>query len=618
MKFLAPLAFAFAATIPVVILFYLLKRKRVMKLTSSTLLWQRFLAETQANAPFQKLRHNWLLVLQILMLLLAVLALARPYYTGNARSTRLRVLVLDASASMQATDEKPTRFEKARAAALKWVEGMGDGEQMMVLLAGARTEVKQSPTSDKLALRRALESCQPTDGPTRLAEALSTAGAFTFEQRGEETVTSGEIHLFSDGAIPDVAEFANKNLPLVYHRIGSGAENIGLSSLDVRANPDNLNQRAIFASIANPTTNDQTVEVELRFDNAAVESRTVQLPPTNTTPLVFVAEQSRDGIFTVALNTKDQLAADNQGSVASLLPRPVNVLLVTRGNRFLEKALRPLPNVHLTTAPVLTDNAPGFDVVVLDNVEPMTWPKGNVLAINITPTNLFSASSRVEAPAIVDWKNTHPLLRFVNFDNVFVNDALAVKPPTWGVPLVESAQTPLIIAGEVNRQRVVWVGFDTLLSTWPLRISFPIFLQNTLDWLNPASGHGGQLTIKAGETFRYPIGEHAKEAQVTLPNGNTREIAVEPNAREIIFGDTVQQGIYRLRAGTNDVRFCVNLMDAAETDIRPRDELPIGKFGAGLAANKTVRANAELWRWLALAGLAVLMFEWWWYHKRTA
>ena len=79
MNFLSPVAFAFAAAIPVVIVFYLLKRKRVVKLVSSTLLWQKFLADTQASAPFQKLRKNWLLYLQILLLLLAVLALARPY-----------------------------------------------------------------------------------------------------------------------------------------------------------------------------------------------------------------------------------------------------------------------------------------------------------------------------------------------------------------------------------------------------------------------------------------------------------------------------------------------------------------------------------------------------------
>ena len=44
MNFLSPLAFAFAAALPVVVVFYLLKRKRVTRLVPSTLLWERFLA----------------------------------------------------------------------------------------------------------------------------------------------------------------------------------------------------------------------------------------------------------------------------------------------------------------------------------------------------------------------------------------------------------------------------------------------------------------------------------------------------------------------------------------------------------------------------------------------
>ena len=234
MSFLAPIAFVFGIALPVVVVFYLLKRKRVMKLVASTLLWQKFLADTQASAPFQRLRHNWLLLLQLLMLALVVFALARPFFTGNARETRLRVIILDGSASMQATDEKPSRFEKARADALKWVDGLRDGEQMMVLLASASTEVKQSPTTDKAALRRALQTCAPSDAPTRLADALKTAGAFTFEKRGEETVTTGEIHLFSDGAAPDLEDVANKNLPLVYHRVGESGNNAGIIRIGVR------------------------------------------------------------------------------------------------------------------------------------------------------------------------------------------------------------------------------------------------------------------------------------------------------------------------------------------------------------------------------------------------
>ena len=73
---------------------------------------------------------------------------------------------------------------------------------------------------------------------------------------------------------------------------------------------------------------------------------------------------------------------------------------------------------------------------------------------------------------------------------------------------------------------------------------------------------------------------------------------------------------YRVKAGTNEVVFCVNLLDSNESNIAPRDELPIGKY-AKVTATTIKRANMELWRWIAAAGLMVLLFEWWWYHKRT-
>jgi Ca-activated chloride channel homolog len=617
MKFFAPIAFWFALTLPVVVVFYLLKRKRNMRLVSSTLLWQKFLSETQANAPFQRLRHNWLLVFQLLLLALAVFALARPYFAGQAKNTGLRVLVLDGSASMQATDEKPNRFEKARAEALKWADGLKGNERMMILYAGAKTEVKQSPTSDKLALRRALQSCSVSDSPTRLAEALKTAAAFTFEKRGEEEVVSGDIHLFSDGAAPDLGELANRNLPLVYHRIGQSGNNVGIVGIDVRADPDNPSRRAIYAKIGNFSTNARPLEIELLFDGQSRDVRPLELTPTNAQAIVFTTEQTNDGIFTVRFPAGDDLAVDNQASIVSLLPLPVNALLVTRGNRFLEKALRASPNVRLRVAASLTAAAPGFDLVVLDDVVPVVWPVANTLAIHVAKPSWFTNVGHADGPTVVDWKNAHPLLRFAGFDNVDILESLAVKPPTWGVTLVEARETPLIIAGEVEQHRLVWVAFDPLQSTWPMRISFPIFMANAIEWLNPASTTGSHLTARCGEALRLGLVQAVTEAKVTRPDGSVKDLAFETPTREILYADTAQQGRYRIHAGTNDAIFCVNLLDSLESDIRPRDELPMGRFGS-VSATTIKRANLEVWRWIALGALAVLLFEWWWYHKRTA
>jgi hypothetical protein len=613
MHFLAPFAFAFAAAIPVVIVFYLLKRKRVVKLVSSTLLWQKFLAETQASAPFQRLRKNWLLILQIILLTLVVLALARLYFSTTAKPAQRRVVILDASASMQATDESPSRFEKARAEALKWVDSLKDTDEMVIVLAGATTEVKQSATSEKAALRRALQGCTCSDGPTRLIPALKMAESLV---RDLDPKTGPEIHLFSDGAVPELNEFENKALPLVYHRVGKGANNLGITALDVRANPENARQRAIFASVANFSPDTRQTDLELLLDDRLLETRPLTIPSGQTSPQVFKANQSRDGVFTVRLTTQDDLAVDNQASIVSLMPKPVKVLLVSRGNRLLEKALRAVANVELAIATDLTDAAAGFDFVVLDDVTPMVWPKGNVLAIHVVNTNWFEGVKRVESPPIVDWKSAHPLLRYTGFDNVQVVESLTARTPTWAVSLVETPQAPLILAGELGRQRIIWIGFDVLQSNWPLRVSFPIFIANAVEWLDPANARSGQLLVKAGDPFRLALLEPQSSAQVTFPGGATKSLKLDPTANEVVFGDTYKQGVYRLRLGTNDTVFCVNLLDAAESNIKPRDELRLGQY-AKVSATTTKRANMELWRTIAALGLLVLLGEWWYYHRRT-
>ena len=595
-----------------VVVFYLLKRKRLVKLVSSTLLWQKFLADAQANSPFQRLRHNWLLVLQLLLLALAILALSRPYFAGHTTASDLRVVILDASASMQSTDEEPTRFEKAREEALSLVKSLKDQDQMVVLLAGANTEVKQSATSSKADLRRAILDCQVSDSSTRLTEALKLAETLLRDGNNH----SPEVHLFSDGAAGDLSEFAGKQLNVIYHKVGKRCNNLGITTLDLRENPENRAERAIYTSVANFSTNEEQTDLELLFDNQRVDSRSLVLKPGETSPQVFIAAQETNGVFTVRIDAQDDLAADNQASIVSLLPAPVKVKLVSRGNRFLEKALR-AANVELTVADQSADEAEEFDLVALDDVVPAVWPKPNLLAIHVANSNWFDDGwTTVQQPTAVDWKNTHPLLRYINLDNVQISETLGVKTPSWAVALVEAQQTPLILAGETARQKIVWIGFDTLQSTWPLRISFPMFIANAVDWLNPEAAKSSQLMVHGGEPFRYSLTQPAATAEVTMPDGTKRTLTPGA-AREIVFGETGKQGIYRLRVGTNEVTFCVNVLDAAESNTKPREELDFGKFNT-VSATALRRSNVDMWRWIAAAGLAVLMFEWWFYHRRTA
>ncbi|HEY1171231.1 MAG TPA: VWA domain-containing protein [Verrucomicrobiae bacterium] len=610
MNFLAPFAFLFAATLPVVIVFYMLKRRRTVRLVSSTILWQKFLAETQANAPFQKLRNNWLLLLQLLLLALAVFALARPYFAATTQEPGLVVVILDGSASMQARDESPTRFEAARKEALKLVDGLKDTDQMIVVLSAGNTVVRQSPTAEKTTLRRALEECQPGDTPTRVEE------AFKLAQTLSKNRSNVEVHFFSDGAIPAAENLTAIKLPVVYHQFGKRANNAGITAMDVRPHPEDPSQRVVFASVFNASTNAQTVSAELRFNGQFIDSKVLNLPAREAASTVFAAEQKQSGTYTLKLKADDDLAVDNEVSIISKMPRPVKVLLVSVGNRFMESAIRVLPNVEVSTASQLTAGGKGYDIVVLDRVTPVTQPEVNTLAWNIGNTNWFESWRTVENPVVVDWNANHPLMRFVTFDNVRVYQTLGVKAPKWGLVLVEAQQTPLLIAGEKGRQRLVWVGFDSLESEWPLRNSFIIFMANSMDWLNPQQTDASQFTLQAGTAFRQPLFATVDSATVTLPKGDKKEVKLGEQAKEFIWGETYRVGSYKVNHGTNEMAFTVNLMDPAESDITPRSQVPVGAAGSVTATN-SIRANLEYWRWFVMAALGVLLFEWWYYHRRT-
>jgi len=606
MNFLTPEALAFAATLPVVVVFYLLKRRRVARLVSSTVLWQRFLNETQASSPFQKLRHNWLLVIQLILLALAVFALTRPYFAGKLEGGRFIVAILGVWASMQATDISPNRLDQAKAGLAKLIDSMYDNDRMVLLLAGAVTEVRQSPTSAKPALRSALGQARATDSPTRLLDAIKLAQNLTRNR------AKTEVHLFSDGASPDLDEFELQDLNLAYHRVGEDGDNLGIVSLEVRPHPEQVGQQAVFATVANASTNPLASDVSLFFGDRLVGNRRVSVGATNTASLVFVASLGTNGVFRLQLKNSDVFAVDNTASVLSLARRDTRALLVTKGNQFLERALRSVPKLDLAVAASLADPEPPVDFVVLDDVVPSVWPSGNVLAIHTQSTNWFQPSGSIDGPPIVDWKSTHPLLRFVSFDNVQVAKVLAAKPPPWLTPLVESPSTPLLAAGENNGQRAVWIGFNPLDSTWPLRVSFPIFIANAAAWLNPDA----RTSIRVGEPFHVRLVNVEKPVTVGLPDGSTREIRTTASG-ELIFGDTFQQGVYSATVETNTLQFCVNLLDRDESLIRSRESLQMGGYGT-VEASVPVSADKEAWRWIAMLCLGFILFEWWFYHRRTA
>src|SRR6266567_327944 len=108
MSLLVPAALAFAFIIPLILLLYFMRPKRQERTIGSTFLWQQALQNLQASQPWQRLRLPPLLLLQLLAACVRVLVLARPaIFSGSALGGNT-IVILQASASMQATDVLPS------------------------------------------------------------------------------------------------------------------------------------------------------------------------------------------------------------------------------------------------------------------------------------------------------------------------------------------------------------------------------------------------------------------------------------------------------------------------------------------------------------------------------
>ena len=142
-------AIAAAVAIPSLLLLYFLKLRRREQPVSSTLLWRKAIQDMQVNSPFQRLRRNLLLLLQLLVLIALLLALANPVTFSRAGAGQNSVILIDHSGSMNATDlGGRSRLEEAKRQANNLVDSMGRNAKAMVIAFARDGDPKTGDYSD--------------------------------------------------------------------------------------------------------------------------------------------------------------------------------------------------------------------------------------------------------------------------------------------------------------------------------------------------------------------------------------------------------------------------------------------------------------------------------------
>lgn len=167
-----------AALLPLIVIMYLLKLRRVERPVSSVYLWRKMTRDVQANAPWQRLRRNLLLFLQLLFLAALILSLARPAIPATGSVTaQSAIFIIDTSASMAATDMPPNRLEAAKIEAHRMISELPAASQVTIIAAGQQARVLTSQSTDRRLALQAIESLAIEMGGSDLGAALQLAGA---------------------------------------------------------------------------------------------------------------------------------------------------------------------------------------------------------------------------------------------------------------------------------------------------------------------------------------------------------------------------------------------------------------------------------------------------------
>ncbi|MBI2941254.1 MAG: VWA domain-containing protein [Chloroflexi bacterium] len=614
MSFLQPAALTFLVLMPVIVLFYLLRAQHNRLPVPTVRFWREIPSDLEGRPTWRTPLRNLLLYLQLLLILLVALALARPALLGGEK--RHLVILLDASASMQATDVLPSRFEEAKRQAHLLIDGLAASDEAS-LIRVARTPVLLEAGDDRRELHSAIDAAEQSSSPGDIPSALALAQSLVERSRGART----EVILISDGAFPghEVALVSSLAAQFRHIVVGQTDDNQAITGLSVRPSLGTVGRYVGFIRIVNYANRPVTVPFRALADGLPIDNRPLQLPARGHAELTLALPQGTK-LLDVSLQTDDALRVDDHAQVLIGAERPRSVVVASAQPAFWEKALTAVPLVRVTKVRPSQYQPGPADLTVLDGFVPRDLPRGNLLLVNPSRDNQFVEVVGETGPVqAIRARSDHPLLDAADLTALYIAKTRQIRPPAWADVLLEASGTPLLFAGREQGRRVVVLAFDPVASELPQRIAFPILINNVMAWMAPEEL---ATEVKPGEIVELVPAPEAREVTVRLPNN--KALSVVARGRPIRFSATDLIGRYTVvHSGPAGVisqqTFVVNVTSEVESDIRPRDQ---NALVAGVAGERgaTVQPGVqrELWTWLAALAFLVIAGEWWAYCRRYA
>jgi hypothetical protein len=502
-----PLAWWLGLAVIPVLIFYFLRMRFRKQPVSSIYLWSR-LQNAVRGANRLHSRTIWLLLLQLLCVIAAALTVAEPVWNMGNYSRPGVIYLIDASASMSATEKyQPLdRFGQAKARIKdKIYEQTGQPEGMIFLCASGITPLG-NPTTDKNQLVSRLDPVG--------------AGSAAFD----ETEVAGELQawlathkkpwravLVTDGGLDlggrKLAGLFGGTLEII--PVGRGENNVGITALRIFQDPHDPNKQIARFQIYNGWPNDQFIQTYLEYNGKEVAEVKgyLKAPRGLSSQTLSFSGPVRNGIYKIGLEQyPDAIEADNQFVLAVNRPRRIRILLIGNNNPFLRAVFGDPQKFEfglLEDFPSDNFNGAEWDLVVVDGVPIPYNIRCNLLAFGVAPPNKTVVMGGPVHGELQNVGSSHPLLRFTDWDSVQILDgrSLTVKP---GVQIMATVNgRPEIAAWEEEGWHYAIFGTDLYRSNLGLSGAFPVFIQNLLQWCVPQANNPLAYTLTVGETKTF-------------------------------------------------------------------------------------------------------------------
>lgn len=640
MTLLAPIPalIALAVTLPVLIGLYLLKLRRRPMTISSTLLWEQAAHDVQVNVPLRWIPPSLLLLLHALILLLFLVALARPAIEGSSAAVARCFLLVDCSATMSATDGVggQSRLDAAKEDAVAFARDLlsSSGQVSVSVVSFAHeAAVVGRPVMTLGEVRAALAMIEPTDQPGRMAPALRMIETLLQHSAQEESLDESPlVVVFSDGGSNDEGPLAIAGARVSFSPVKTARDaidNVAIVSCSAIRSDEDPASVTLFVQLQSTTMESITVPVSLLLDGREVAQHAMRVPAASREEPAQTGQSFRlrvpgNGLITVLLGRTDALETDNAASVYLMSPTRPRVLLVhpdaRAGNPFLVDALGELPLRSLRVIPesqfeaFAASGADAFDLVVFEGVARRTL--GGI------PTLLFGEPRDGVAMRnggfVLSWDRRSPVLRHVALDAIQVGrwagppdaEELARVGRVSDIALLSDGPAMQVVEGSGGRHLVVSFGLEQ--SNWPLHHSFPIFLFNAVEFLTDAER--GRTSTSWSTTEPVIVGTRGTRGDVRVQGPINVQLSRPEHAGPMSVGVLPKAGVYRVEGADVPV-LAVNMFDARESRLDRRERLTIS--GVEAVPLDEVQGLREIWMWFVAAAGVLLIIEWFVYAVRV-